>query len=65
MRSHERERAELQVSNIRRICDSIDIVLRDGALPGLEAAQAITQEATSLAMTLARIDVIERAGGGR
>lgn len=63
--SPERERAKLQVENIRRICNSIDVVLRDGALPGLDAAQAITQEATSLAMTLARIDAVERVGGGR
>lgn len=63
--SPERERARHQVTNLRRILDSLDIALADSALPGLDGAQAVTQEATSLAMTLARIDAVERQAGSR
>lgn len=58
--SPERERARIQVERIRNILNAIEIDLRSPGPPGHDSAQAITQEATALAMTMARIDVIER-----
>jgi hypothetical protein len=65
VKSPERERARHQLTNLRRILDAIDIALNDAPPPGHDGAQALTQEAVSLAMTLTRIDVIERQGGSR
>jgi hypothetical protein len=59
-RSPERARAIHQAARLRAILDTIEIDMRSPGPPGHDSAQAVTQEATALAMTLARIDVVER-----
>jgi hypothetical protein len=62
--SRERERPRHQLNRVRSILDAIEIALLDEwCPPGHDGAQALTQEAVSLAMSLARIDVVERQGG--
>lgn len=57
----ERERARNQVVRLRAHLDALHLSIDGVGPPGVDAAQAITQEATSLAMTIAKLDAYVRA----
>ena len=64
----ERIRARHALARLRACLEATEIALRDDRSPvGYGAAQAVTETAVELAMTLARLDAYARAerGGGR
>lgn len=63
MRSEEeRTRALHEIVRLRAIIDGVEIAVRDADCPpGFDAAQAVSDAASRLAMTIARIDAYMRA----
>jgi hypothetical protein len=62
----ERVRAVHELQLLRAVCRGVELALQDVHTPvGFEAAQAVTQAATKLALTLARLDAYARVEGER
>lgn len=62
----ERIRARELITRIRATLEGVAIAVNDeGSAPGFDAAQAITEAATLLAMAIAKIDAYHRAARDR
>lgn len=57
----ERKRLRHHLDRLRVMVDSMSMSVEANFPPGVDAAQALTQEATSFAMTIAKLDAYMRA----
>lgn len=62
----ERIRAQQKIDHLRATLDAVEIALRQDGVPiGFDVPQHVIGAATDLALTLARLDALQRHGGMR